>query len=115
VLGLLIIGAGVAATVASGSWWAEDEPVATGDQLADDGSSLFTRAGIDYMNGTRAAIVKVRDDAPPATQLGLPAAGSTDVEFLTPIEVRVLAAEKRGVPIKTKTIMEQKIKKHYII
>lgn len=92
-LGLLIIGAVVAATVASGSWWAEDEPIAAGDQLADDGSSLFTRAGIDYMNGTRTAIVKVRDDAPAATELGLPAEGTTEVDFLTPVQVRVLGAE----------------------
>ena len=93
VLGLLIVGVVVGATVASSSWWAEDEPVAAGDQLADDGSSLFTGAGIDYMNGTRAAIVKVRDNPPAATELGLPAEGTTEVEFLTPVQVRVLGAE----------------------
>jgi hypothetical protein len=48
---VLIIAGVVFTTIAvQNSWWAEEDPVASSDQRAADGSSKLSDAGLDYVN-----------------------------------------------------------------
>lgn len=90
-LGLVAIAAGAIAF--QNSWWIDEDRPPSADQVAPDGSSLFTQGGIDYFTREGVVIVKVREDAPTADELGLDRDGSATIEALVPLEVRFLGAD----------------------
>jgi hypothetical protein len=69
------------------SWWVQKNPVASNDQVASDGSSVFTQAGIDYFTREGAVTITMTSARPTAAELGLPASDTTHVEFLVPLTV----------------------------
>ena len=87
---ILIVGVGVTAVVMSNSWWTDTEHTPSPDQVAADGTSTFTQAGVDYLNAAGVVIIKVRPDSLGALELGLDIDGSRNVEGLTPLELRLL-------------------------
>lgn len=93
---LVVIGLVVLATFAvQGSWWAEDDPAASADQKASDGSSMLTDAGFDYVNVEGIVRVRIGDGALPADELGMGATAEKSAEFRRP--VRAIVAEGEDV------------------
>ncbi len=91
---VLIIGGIVFAVFAfQNSWWTADRPVASADQQASDGMSTFTQAGLDFLTVQGYAKIKLRENALPATDLGLEADGAKEVELLRPVQVRLLGED----------------------
>ena len=91
---IVIIGLIVVATFAvQGSWWAEEDPAASGDQKAPDGSSMLTDAGFDYVNVEGIARVRVGEGALPADQLGIGDDAEKSAEFRGPVRVVVAGRE----------------------
>lgn len=69
------------------SWWVKANPVASHDQVASDGSSVYTQAGIDYYTRTGVVTVTMTSTRPSATELGLPTSGTKHFDFLVPLVV----------------------------
>lgn len=83
---VVVIGLIVLATFAvQGSWWAEENPAASADQKASDGSSMLTDAGFDYVNVEGVVRVRVGEGSLPADELGMPADGEKSAEFRRPV------------------------------
>ncbi|WP_241245786.1 hypothetical protein [Microbacterium sp. 4R-513] len=92
---LLIIGGVVFTTVAvQNSWWAEDQPVASSDQKAADGSSKLSDAGLDYVNVEGVLRVRIGERALPATEIGLGADEEKSGEFRRPVRAVVAAGDE---------------------
>ena len=68
------------------SWWVQKNPVASNDQVAADGSSVFTQAGIDYFTREGAIDVTMTSARPSAADLGL-ATATKHLDFLVPLTV----------------------------
>lgn len=75
------------------SWWVQSHPVASNDQVASDGSSVFTQAGIDFYTRTGVLRVTMASARPTAAELGLPASGTTHLDFLVPLTVTAKATQ----------------------
>ena len=69
------------------SWWVQKHPAASNDQIASDGSSVFTQAGIDYFTREGSVTLTMTSTRPTSAELGLPASGTTHVDFLVPLTV----------------------------
>lgn len=92
---LLIIGGVVFTTIAvQNSWWAEDEPVASADQKATDGSSKLSDAGLDYVNVEGVLRVRIGAGALPATEIGLGADENKPAEFRRPVRAVIAAGDE---------------------
>src|SRR5512140_3836143 len=57
------------------SWWVKSNPVASHDQVASDGSSVFTQAGIDFYTRKGVVDVTMGSARPSAAALGLADSG----------------------------------------
>jgi len=91
---VVVIGLIVAATFAvQGSWWAEEDPAASADQKAPDGSSMLTDAGFDYVNVEGIVRVRIGEGALPADQLGMRADGEKSAQFRGPVRAVVAGGE----------------------
>lgn len=87
---VVVIGLVITATFAvQGSWWAEEEPTASADQKASDGSSMLTDAGFDYANVEGIVRVRIGEGALPVDELGLAADTEKSAEFRRPVRVIV--------------------------
>lgn len=75
------------------SWWVQKNPVASNDQVASDGSSVFTQAGIDFYTRTGALRITMTPTRPTAAELGLPASGTRHLDFLVPLTVTAKGTE----------------------
>jgi hypothetical protein len=94
VLLLLIAGFAVAAIGVNNSWWVEANPTASADQTASNGSSVFTRAGVDFLKRSGEVLIRMDGEALPAEELGLDADGSRTVtSFERPLLVRVIGTD----------------------
>lgn len=83
---VLVIGLIVLATFAvQGSWWAEENPAASRDQKAPDGSSMLTDAGFDYVNVEGILRVRIGEGALPADELGMGPDAEKSAEFRRPV------------------------------
>lgn len=91
----VVIGAVVIASLAiQGSWWTQDDPPASADQKASDGSSMLTDAGFDYVNVEGVVRVRIGEGGLPATELGLPADGEKSAQFRRPVRALVAAGDE---------------------
>ena len=70
-----------------GSWWTQENPAASEDQKASDGSTMLTDAGFDYANVEGVARIRLGEGGLSATDLGLPADGEKSAEFRRPVRV----------------------------
>ena len=85
---LIVVGLVVLGTFAvQGSWWAEENPAASSDQKASDGSTMLTDAGFDYVNVEGTARVRIGEGALPAEQLGMGSDAEKSAEFRRPVRV----------------------------
>ena len=92
---LLIIGGVVFTTIAvQNSWWAEDEPVASSDQKAADGSSKLSDAGLDYVNVEGVLRVRMGAGALAASKIGLGADEEKSAEFRRPVRAVIAAGDE---------------------
>jgi len=92
VLVLLILTAVVMSIGFSNSWWVVKHPAASSDQLAADGSSLFTQAGIDYFTRIGTVNVSMTPSRPSSASLGLTRNGTKRVDFLVPLTLTTRGA-----------------------
>ncbi|MES1169313.1 MAG: hypothetical protein ABUL47_01350, partial [Leifsonia sp.] len=69
------------------SWWVQKHPAASNDQIASDGSSVFTQAGIDYFTREGTVSITMTSTRPSAAELGLPASDTRHLDFLVPLTV----------------------------
>lgn len=93
---LLVIATAVVLTIGfNDSWWVQKNPVASNDQIAADGSSVFTQAGIDYYTRKGIVDITMTSARPSAVELGLPESGTTHLDFLVPLTLT--AAGTRAV------------------
>ncbi len=91
---LLVIATVVVLTIGfNNSWWVQKDPVASSNQVASDGSSVFTQAGMDYLNFKGEANVTMTSTRPTAAELGLPESGTKHVDFLIPLVVNAKGAK----------------------
>lgn len=91
----VVIGVVVVASLAiQESWWTQENPPASADQKASDGSSMLTDAGFDYVNVEGVVRVRVGEGGLPATDLGLPADGEKSAEFRRPVRALVAAGDE---------------------
>lgn len=90
---LVCVGFVVGAIAMQNSWWTSPTGAPAADQQASDGSSRFDQAGIDYLTRDRSARIKLRDDAEPATDLGLAADGDRTIEPLVPVTLVILGSD----------------------
>lgn len=91
---VVVIGLIVLATFAvQGSWWAEENPAASTDQKASDGSSMLTDAGFDYVNVEGTVRVRIGEGALPAEQLGMGADTEKSAEFRRPVRAIVAGGD----------------------
>ncbi|WP_194410945.1 hypothetical protein [Microbacterium cremeum] len=90
----VVIGAVVIASLAiQESWWTEENPAASADQKATDGSSMLTDAGFDYVNVEGVVRVRVGEGGLSATALGLPADGEKSAVFRRPVRALVAVGD----------------------
>jgi hypothetical protein len=83
---VVVIGVIIVVTLAvQGSWWGQEDPDASGDQKASDGSTMLTDAGFDYANVEGIVRVRIGEGALPADELGLPDDGEKSAEFRRPV------------------------------
>ena len=75
------------------SWWVQKHPVASSDQLASDGSSVFSQAGIDFFTRQGVVEVTMTSPRPGATELGLAATGTKHIDFLVPLTIKAVGAQ----------------------
>src|SRR3954454_14040039 len=73
---LVIVAAVVLSLGFSNSWWVEKHPGPSSDQVAADGSSLFTQAGIDYFTRVGTLRLTMTSTRPDSAALGLPQNGT---------------------------------------
>lgn len=90
---LVIAGVVVAALAIQGSWWLRENPVASADQRATDGSSMLTDAGFDYVNVEGVVRVRVGAGGLPAAELGMPADGERTAQFRRPVRAVIAAGD----------------------
>lgn len=90
---VVIAGVVVASLAIQGSWWTQENPAASEDQKAADGSSMLTDAGFDYVNVEGVVRVRVGEGGLAATALGLPADGEKSAEFRRPVRAIIAAGE----------------------
>ncbi|MGZ8805446.1 MAG: hypothetical protein ACXWZG_09115, partial [Microbacterium sp.] len=81
VIGLIVL----ATFVVQGSWWAEENPAASTDQKASDGSSMLTDAGFDFVNVEGIVRVRIGEGALPANELGRTDDAEKSAEFRRPV------------------------------
>lgn len=91
-LTVVIVGVVIASLAIQQSWWTEEQPTASEDQKASDGSSMLTDAGFDYVNVEGVVRVRVGEGGLAAAELGLPADGDKSAEFRRPVRA-IIAAE----------------------
>jgi hypothetical protein len=92
---IVVIGLVVLATFAvQGSWWAEENPAASADQKASDGSSMLTDAGFDYVNVEGIVRVRIGEGALPAEELGMGADTEKAAEFRRPVRAIIAGGEE---------------------
>ena len=96
---LVVVIAGVVFTTIAvqNSWWTEEDPVASTDQKATDGSSKLSDAGLDYVNVEGALRVRVGEGALPATEIGLGADEEKSASFRRPVRTIVAAGDETYV------------------
>lgn len=75
------------------SWWVQKNPVASNDQVASDGSSVFTQAGIDFYTRNGTLNITMASTRPTSVELGLPTADATHLTFLVPLTVTAKATK----------------------
>jgi len=92
---IVVIGLVVLVTFAvQGSWWAEENPAASADQKAADGSSMLTDAGFDYVNVEGIVRVRIGEGALPAEELGMGADMEKTAEFRRPVRAIIVGGEE---------------------
>jgi hypothetical protein len=92
---VLIIAGVVFTTIAvQNSWWAEEDPVASSDQRAADGSSKLSDAGLDYVNVEGVLRVRIGEGALPTTRIGLGADEEKTGEFRRPVKAVIAAGDE---------------------
>ena len=92
---LVVIGGVVFTTIAvQNSWWAQDDPVASSDQRASDGSSKLSDAGLDYVNVEGVLRVRLGDGALPTTRIGLARDEEKTGEFRRPVKAVIAAGDE---------------------
>lgn len=90
----VVIGVVVIASLAiQESWWTQENPSASADQKAPDGSTMLTDAGFDYVNVEGVVRVRLGEGGLSATELGLPADGEKSAEFRRPVRAVVAAGD----------------------
>lgn len=94
VLAVVIAGVVIASLAIQESWWTQDQPPASADQKAPDGSTMLTDAGFDYVNVEGVVRVRVGEGALSATELGLPADGEKSAEFRRPVRAVIAAGDE---------------------
>jgi hypothetical protein len=82
---VLILTAVVMSLGFSNSWWVQKHPAPSSDQVAADGSSAFTQAGIDYFTRVGTLSVTMTPTRPDSTALGLPRNGTKHLDLLVPV------------------------------
>jgi len=80
----ILVGASVAAIGFNNSWWTQANPIASNDQKARDGSSVFSQTGIDYFTRTGVITVSMGADRPTSAQLGLSTSGTKHIDSWCP-------------------------------
>jgi hypothetical protein len=90
---LVIATAVVLALGFNNSWWVQSNPTASHDQIASDGSSVFTQAGIDFYTRTGAVDITMGSTRPSAADLGLADSGTKHLDFLVPLTVTAKATQ----------------------
>lgn len=91
---LVIVGVIVLATFAvQGSWWAEENPAASADQKAADGSTMLTDAGFDYVNVEGVLRVRIGDGALPAAGLGMADDAEKSAELRRPVRAVIAGGD----------------------
>ena len=91
---VLVIGGVVFASFAiQESWWTEENPAASTDQKASDGSTMLTDAGFDYANVEGVARIRIGEGGLTASDLGLPDDGEKSAEFRRPLRVVIAGGE----------------------
>jgi hypothetical protein len=92
---LVVVAAGMTFVTLSvqNSWWVDRDRPPSSDQLAADGTTALTQAGLDYAYATGVLIIRVGDEALPAEQLGLDRDGERRLDADVPLQVRLLAPE----------------------
>lgn len=88
----LIAAAGFVTVAVNNSWWVDPHPTAAPDQTAPNGSSVFTRAGVDYFGRTGLVVVRMDTEALGAAELGLDADGSREFSSDRPLTVQVVGS-----------------------
>ena len=89
VIGLVVLGT----FAVQGSWWAEEDPAASGDQKAPDGSSMLTDAGFDYVNVEGIVRVRIGEGAQTAEELGMAATAEKSAEFRRPVRAVIAGGD----------------------
>ena len=85
---LLVIATAVVLSVGfNNSWWVQKNPVASNDQVARDGSSVFTQAGIDFFTREGAINITMTSARPATTDLGLAPSATKHLDFMVPLTV----------------------------
>jgi hypothetical protein len=87
----ILVGASIAAIGFNNSWWTQANPVASHDQKAPDGSSVFSQSGIDYFTRTGVVKVSMGAERPTSRQLGLTSNGTKHIDLLVPLTLRATA------------------------
>ncbi|WP_127819103.1 hypothetical protein [Microbacterium sp. CPCC 204701] len=91
----VVIGAVVIASLAiQESWWTQENPAASADQKASDGSSMLTDAGFDYVNVEGVVRVRVGEGGLSATELGLPVDGEKSADFRRPVRALIAVGDE---------------------
>jgi hypothetical protein len=94
ILVLIIVGVVFTTVAVQNSWWAEDDPVASSDQKATDGSSKLSDAGLDYVNVEGTLRVRLGEGALPVTQIGLSEDEEKNGQFRRPVRAVVAIGDK---------------------
>ena len=85
---LLVIATAVVLSIGfNNSWWVQKNPVGSNDQIAADGSSVFTQAGIDFFTRQGVIDVTMTSARPSSDDLGLATAATKHLDFLVPLTV----------------------------
>ena len=91
----VVIGCVVIASLAiQESWWTQENPAASTDQKAVDGSTMLTDAGFDYVNVEGVVRVRIDESTLTATELGLPADGAKSADFRRPVRALIAAGDE---------------------
>jgi hypothetical protein len=94
VLVVIIAGAVIASFAIQESWWTQEQPAASADQKASDGSTMLTDAGFDYANVEGVVRVRVGEGGLSAQELGLPADGEKSADFRRPVRAAIAAGDE---------------------